>query len=176
MGMKFIKIFVASSIVEFKSERDELGEFIGLVNNTFVKVGTYIELVMCEHLSNALALKRKQDEYDQYIRESQYFCILLGKSAGDYTMEEFYVAQEQFQETGLPRILVYFSKVPDQTAPDKDIEEFQKYLAENGYDYLEFSCLEQVKQDILQHLANECGLQDGLKIEGENYDGMYYGI
>lgn len=35
--MKFIKIFLASSIVEFQNERQQMGNFIRSLNDTYVK-------------------------------------------------------------------------------------------------------------------------------------------
>ena len=45
--MKIVKIFLASSIIEFKHEREEFGTFIRRLNNIYAKRGIYFELVVC---------------------------------------------------------------------------------------------------------------------------------
>ena len=46
-----IKIFLASSIVEFEKERMELSNHILRLNNQYHKRGVYFTLVICENLS-----------------------------------------------------------------------------------------------------------------------------
>ena len=75
MIVKYIKIFLASSIAEFEHERRELGDYIRSLNDIYVERGIYFQLTICEYLSNAVAKKRKQDEYNQSIRDSQFFYI-----------------------------------------------------------------------------------------------------
>ncbi len=66
--MKFIKIFLASSIVEFRNERQQMGNFIRSLNDIYVKRGIYFELAICEDLGESVALERKQQEYNEAIR------------------------------------------------------------------------------------------------------------
>lgn len=80
--MKYIKIFLASSVVEFEKERQELGKFVRSLNDIYIKRGLYFELNLCEDLSNAVDKERKQNEYNKLIRKCQYFYILFGRYAG----------------------------------------------------------------------------------------------
>ena len=85
--MRTIKIFLASSVVEFKEERQELAAFANSINKKIVKRDIFLEMIMCEDLSNAMAKERKQDEYNEYIRDSDYVLMLFGKTVGKYTIE-----------------------------------------------------------------------------------------
>ena len=78
--MKYIKLFIASSIIEFAQERASLSDFIRSLNDIYVPRGIYFQLTICEDLSNAVAKDRKQAEYNQTIREAQYFYILFGRT------------------------------------------------------------------------------------------------
>ena len=112
--MKFIKIFLASSVVEFKKERLELKAFINSLNNICVKKGVFFEMKICEELSSALAMERKQNEYNEYIRGCDYLFLLFGRSIGKYTIEEFDVALEHFKAKGTPKIFVYFKQPAEE--------------------------------------------------------------
>lgn len=84
--MKYIKLFIASSIIEFAQERASLSDFIRLLNDIYVPRGIYFQLTICEDLSNAVAKDRKQAEYNQAIRESQYFTFSLAEALTGQTM------------------------------------------------------------------------------------------
>ena len=67
--MKYIKIFLASSIVEFKQEREEFGTFIRRLNNIYAKRNIYFELVVCEDISKEFSTRRAQDLYNDEIKD-----------------------------------------------------------------------------------------------------------
>ncbi len=68
-----IKLFLASSITEFEMERYKLSDFINSLNQIYHDRGIFFELWKCEDHSKALSSGRKQEEYNQKIRESEYF-------------------------------------------------------------------------------------------------------
>lgn len=45
--MKYIKLFIASSIVEFAQERASLSDFIRSLNDIYVPRGIYFQLTIC---------------------------------------------------------------------------------------------------------------------------------
>ena len=116
--MKYIDIFLASSITDLRTERMELGNYIRTLNDLFMERGLYFRLHMCEDISDEIALTRKQDEYNDVIRECEYFFVLFKNKAGAYTVEEFDVALEQFRDTGAPKIRTYFIKTDSETSAD----------------------------------------------------------
>ena len=163
--MKLIQLFLASSIVEFKQERNELSNYIRVLNDISVKRNIYFEITLCEDLSNAVAKDRKQEEYNQKIRDSQYFCALFGRDAGEYTIEEFNVALEQFRQSGAPRIFIYFRQLPEGQSASQSVKDFMERLdAENIY-YTIFSYLDAVKLSWLVTLTQDQGLSSHLKLE-----------
>lgn len=164
--MKFIKIFLASSIVEFRNERQQMGNFIRSLNDIYVKRGIYFELAICEDLGESVALERKQQEYNEAIRESQYFYIVFGKSAGQYTIEEFYVALDQFRKSGAPRIFTYFKTLPEGEQAEQSVMDFMEQLSSQiGHYYSTFTHLDAIKLDLLLELVKNPETKDQMKFE-----------
>lgn len=161
--MQTIKIFLASSVVEFKRERRELAAFVNSINNITVKKDIFLELKMCEDIDNAMALERKQDEYNEYIKDSDYLLMLFGKTVGQYTIEEFDVAREHFQKYGKPKIFTYFREFPQGEQVQESVLTFKERLDKQlGHYYSQYTDLGTVQSDFLQVIfANSLELQDG---------------
>lgn len=153
--MKIIKIFLASSVVEFKKERQELAAFVNSLNNIFVRKDIFVEITICEELSNAVAMERKQNEYNGAIRESDYLIMLFGKSAGEFTIEEFDVALEQFRVAGAPKIYIYFKRMPEGESVEKSIVDFKARLEQLGLDYGMFDYLDSIKRNLMLILSQD---------------------
>ncbi len=90
--MHRIRVFLASSITEFSQERILLGDFVRTLNDILVERDVYIQLGKSEDITNAIDLFRKQNQYNEVIRKSDYFFMLIGKAVGAYTMEEYETA------------------------------------------------------------------------------------
>ena len=154
--LKHIKIFLASSIVEFDRERDELQTYIARLNNEYISRGIYFDLEVCENVSNAFAATRKQDEYNDIIRASRYVYLLVGERIGQYTEEEFDVALEQFRKTGAPLIYTYFKRLPDGASADQSVAAFMQRLGEGlGHYWSEYSDLDSIKLNIILELMRD---------------------
>ena len=172
--MKYIKLFIASSIIEFAQERASLSDFIRLLNDIYVPRGIYFQLTICEDLSNAVAKDRKQAEYNQAIRESQYFYILFGRGsdrADDaiYTIEEFDTALDQFRKAGAPKIYTYFRQLPEGESASKNIRDFMNRLdQEIGHYYSTFGNVDTLKLNMLLELTRDQTVGGTVKVE----DGM----
>lgn len=172
--MKYIKIFLASSLTEFKEDRHELGDYIRKLNNVYFKRGIYFKLIACEDFSDSLAAERKQEDYNAEIRDSQYFYIIFGKEAGQYSVEEFNVALEQFKKTGTPQIYTYFQKLPDENDVDESIKAFIGRLdSELNHYYSKFSHLDTIKLNILLELTRNQEIGGNIQFEDgtANIDG-----
>lgn len=65
MAMKHVKLFLASSIDEFKIERLEFERFIRLLDKILRRQGIGIDLIACEDLSKEMSLSSKQDEINK---------------------------------------------------------------------------------------------------------------
>ena len=172
--MKYIKLFIASSIIEFAQERASLSDFIRSLNDIYVPRGIYFQLTICEDLSNAVAKDRKQAEYNQTIRESQYFYILFGRGsdrADDaiYTIEEFDTALDQFRKAGAPKIYTYFRQLPEGESASKNVRDFMNRLdQEIGHYYSPFGNVDTIKLNMLLELTRDQTVGGTVKVE----DGM----
>ncbi len=151
--MRTIKVFLASSIEEFENERYELTSVFESLNREGVKAGFQIDVETCERSSRALAKERKQNEYNQMIRGSDYFFMIIGKKLGCYTIEEFEVALEQFQKSGAPKIYTYFKKLPEGHYPDRSVTDFKERLERRvGHFPDTFSDLDTIRADFFYDL------------------------
>ena len=101
--MHIVRLFIASSIVEFKHERKRIGALVSDANSLCMPYGTVLVADFCEDQSSALALSRKQEEYNQLIRQDQLFVLLVGSTVGTYTMEELVVALDSQENSGIPQ-------------------------------------------------------------------------
>lgn len=155
--MKYIKIFLASSIVEFKHERDEFGTFIRSLNNIYAKRDIYFELIVCEDVAKELHNKRMQDVYNDEIKDSRYFYIIVGKELGERSLEEFDVALENFISTGVPKIMTYFYEVSRNGGSySNSVQSFMERLDKNlGHDYNLFSHFDSIKLDFLMSMHQD---------------------
>lgn len=154
--LKHIKIFLASSIVEFDRERVELQTYIARLNKEYIPRGIYFDLEVCENVTNALAVTRKQDEYNDIIRASRYVYLLVGEKIGQFTEEEFDVALDQFRKTGTPFIYTYFKRLPEGARVDQSVSAFMRRLGEGiGHYWSEYSDLDSIKLNIILELMRD---------------------
>ena len=145
-----IKLFLASSIVEFKQERMELGCHILTLNNMFIDRGVYLWLSSAETLSKAMTPQGSQDFYNQKIQESKYFYLIAGKAIGERTREEFEVAWKHFKNYGSPEIHTYFRKITDKDKEDQSVTDFKRRLDGLNHYYEPFENLDTIKLTIQQ--------------------------
>ena len=172
--LKVIKIFFASSTTEFAHDRQELKAFIGAINDIYLQRGIYLRFDICEYVSNAVADKRKQDEYNQLIRDSQFFYVILGKKVGEYTAEEFEIALDSFKKKQTPKIYTYFKQLPDKEI-EQSVLDLKKRLEDLEHFYTYFSHFDTIKLNILLELTRaddvnvSVSLEEGmLKLEGQS--------
>ena len=84
--MKTIKIFLASS-EELTDDRNAFGNLVRRLDKIYEKRGIRIELFEWEDYDSAFNDQRKQDEYNERVRESDVFLALFHKKAGAFTVE-----------------------------------------------------------------------------------------
>ena len=154
--MRKIKIFIGSSIVEFKNERQDLENFIHNLSNDFIdKYEIMIIPFTCEATDNAMAITRKQDEYNKQIEESEMCFFLFYTRAGEYTIEELNYAYNVFKnsEQKKHKVYVYFKIVPETVNADDSIENLKQILEKRyGHFFSTFENLDTVKLRILLNL------------------------
>lgn len=104
---KTFKIFVASSI-ELKKERKLIEDYIGRENKILNKKNVFIETVIWEDFDDSISKTRKQDDYNRAILESDIVVCLIFTKAGNFTIEEFQMAYQNFKIKNKPVIFTYF--------------------------------------------------------------------
>lgn len=161
--MEIIKIFIASSLDEFRQERLELADMEAQLNRIYIEKGIRFEFIMAEHFSNEINVdSRKQDEFNKEIPESQLFYILAGRHIGAYTLEEFDNALASLKERGKPVVVPFFLK----TDADESVINFRERLdKELGHFYSFFSSIDTVKFNIMLNLARHVPAIGNVSIE-----------
>lgn len=154
--MKYINIFIGSSIVEMEMERSKLMQFIQSLNNKYVERGVFLRGYICEETSSAMTLGGSQKRHNDFIEyDADAALFLFFHKAGEFTMEELKLARETFLRQGKPSVFVFFKAV--DAAPDVS-EEIQKCVGlvagEYGHYYKVFDNVDTVKLELLQFLAD----------------------
>ena len=148
-AMTKIHIFLGSSLGELYENRKEIGDYVRKLNDIYLDRGVYINLYECEDENAAMVKGRKQEEYNEEIRQSDIFLVLFYNKAGKYTKEEFYEAYKQFQKTGAPAILTFF-KQGEGYAPEQSVLEFMDELDKQlGHYFKRYTHIDSVKLTLL---------------------------
>jgi len=172
---KNIKIFFGSSIVDFKKERISVELFIRRISVLSEnRHGIKLTPVFCENFDDAVALLRKQDEYNQKLRDSDLSFFIFFTRAGQFTVEEFEIAMESYRERSKPRVYVYFKNLLAEDEIDQSLVDFKKRLAETDNYYSgNFTHIDTVKFRIL--LALKQLLKEKIEIKIDSGNCLIYG-
>ena len=164
---KTIKIFLASS-EELKQERDDFGNLIRRLADIYEERGINIKLKRWEDFDASYNGRRKQDEYNDYVRDCNLFLALFYKKAGAFTIEEFDVAREECEHTGgKPKTYVYCRNLSDGEQESEELKEFKKRLSDElKYFWIHYNSSESLHfQFVMQLLLFENSLAENLKVE-----------
>lgn len=123
--VKTVKIFLASSS-ELKNDRDAFGDFMMRLQKHYETRDYTFQLEKWEYLNSAYNNMRKQDEYNDIIRQCDLFVVIFHTRIGEYTLEEFEVALEECRKRSLP-LFIYFKDLQGREKPD-DIKQFQNRI------------------------------------------------
>ncbi len=152
MEEKTINVFLASS-TELSDDREFFSSFVRRMDKTFQKMGSHLRPQMWEDLDASWKGHREQDDYNELIRKSQMFLALFYKEAGKFTIEEFDVAIEKFNQTKqTPKIYVYKKALQEGEKIDTKLEDFQKRLEEMGLYWTTYSTQDSLHLHFLQQL------------------------
>ena len=161
MKKKIIRIFLASSLDEFKEERDKLDPFLNKIarklRNRYIERGIYIDIepLRCEDVDPKLNAKRKQDEYNELIKGCEICVFLIFTKVGGYTLEEFDTAHGSFVSSGCekPKIYTFFKQVKDGKIEDSVKDFMEKLDKELQHFYTFFDSIDTVKLKLLLSLS-----------------------
>ena len=152
--MSKIKIFLASS-KELAEERVKFVTEINSKNKVWYQKDLFLHLDMWEDLTGRMSQTRSQDEYNEAVKKSDLFVLVVFTKVGIFSAEEFTAAFGQFKETNKPFIYIYFKE--NQNAEDPSVTIFKQLLKELGH----FSCYFSDFNDLWNKFNKELeGLED----------------
>lgn len=167
--MKIIKIFLGSSIIEFKDLRNSLSSFIDDLNRRFEKSHDFsLKLFRCDDGSQNPYITKDgtQCDIDRNVIDSDICLFIFGEKLGEFTKGEFDLAFKKYSENGnnFPKIAVYFKK---NIRSDNDVVNFKNSLGKDmKYYYTEFDKDSIIKLSILVGL--NIVLDNVFKLEIDN--------
>ena len=164
--MKTIKIFLASS-EELDNDRMAFGNLVRRLDDMYEKRGIRIKLFEWEDYDAAYNDRRKQDEYNDYVRQSDVFLALFHKKAGKFTLEEFGIASEEFREHASPKVYTYCKDLKDGEEESAELKEFkQRLFNKMGHYWCRYDNRESLQfQFVMQLQLVESNRMDDVKVE-----------
>ncbi|MBR6938659.1 MAG: tetratricopeptide repeat protein [Prevotella sp.] len=152
MEQKIIKIFLASSN-ELSDDREKFGNFVRRINQKiFNKQGLHIDLFEWEDEDSGYRGRRKQDEYNEQARLSNMFMALFFTKGGNFTIEEFEVALDEYGKKKSPIIYVYFKDLPEEKEWLPELKAFTKRLGDIGLFWTSYSNQDSLRLHFLYQL------------------------
>lgn len=129
--MKEIKIFLASSIVDFQNERLEIHNFVQELEDILQSKGNDIclNLIKCENMNNRVESERKQNMYNKEIMASDIVLFLFDKTAGDYTLEELEIAAKSSDEENISERICVLCRYDPYNSKDEGLKKLAEYLS-----------------------------------------------
>lgn len=147
--MNFIKLFLASSIVEFAEERLKLYLALFKFNDFLVEYTDYeIDIDRCEELDINILKSgiRTQDIISEMIIKSNFCVFLIGNKVGTVTKEELDLAIENYRKNkmSIPIIFIFEKEHSDNTISDviKELNDHSiPYMYVKNYHHVLYSLL-----------------------------------
>ena len=148
--MKTIKIFLASS-EELKEERLEMTDLMSRLNQTFKGRGIELELKRWEYLDASIGDKRKQDEYNEVLKDCDICLVMFWRKFGSYTGEELDVAYQCHKDKVRPEKIYVFFKNPDGDDVTDELKEFIRNYESRygGHFFCKFQTVDAMKLEFL---------------------------
>jgi tetratricopeptide (TPR) repeat protein len=165
MEQKCIKIFLASSN-EISDDREKFGNFVRRIDKIYSKRGLHLDLFEWEDYDAAYRGCRKQDEYDDEVRDSDMFVALFYVKGGEFTIEEFNVAIEEYRKRKSPLVYVYFRDLSKEDEWSTELKAFTEELKKIGLFWYTYGNQDQLRLHFLQQLLIVENVM--LKLELEN--------
>lgn len=152
MNAKTIYIFLGSSIVEFKNEREELSNFIHEISGSYFEeqYNVRIKPLTCNHSDQSMSIGGKQKAINEALKECDYCFFIFGAKAGEKTVEEIKIAYDAFKEYQVkPRIYIFFREI-EEGVLDQSIIDCKKLIDEEYKHYYQtFKDTDTIKLQII---------------------------
>ena len=151
MDNKRIKIFLASSN-ELTEDRIMFGNFVRRLDKIYSKRELHLDLFEWEEYDASYNGLRRQDEYNNAIRQSDYFIALLHTKIGEFTTKELQVAMGDFYVKGHPIVYVFCKTVSTTERETPELKAFKENLSKNGSFWINYSNQDQLQLYFIQQL------------------------
>lgn len=176
IGLRIIRIFLASSITELKDERNKLGEYLAGadIQNMFLHDKVIIQLVRSEDITFSTEGDNPQEILNQRLRECEISLFLFKTKAGKRTREELEVAKTM--QKNKKHTICVFCKNVQNIERSKELKRVLKKLDKDGPDWNVFENVGDVKASFLRGLLkyeHKLLVELGERYE-ENADSMQY--
>jgi hypothetical protein len=150
-----IKIYLSSSS-ELREDRDAFDLHFLRKNKDFRCKGFEVEVIRWETSLDAMSETRKQEDYNEKVRNSDIFVSLFKTKAGKYTEEEFDEAHATFKGKKKPLIYTYFKDVQVNigsiTEEFTTLLAFKKKITNLGHYRTSYTSIEDLKLKFQQQL------------------------
>ena len=123
-----ITIFLASS-EELINDRNSFHSLISTLDDIYEDRGIRIKLKRWEDFFAFCTGTRTQDDYNKVLSASDMCICLFHKRAGQYTIEEFHHAIDQYKRTGdHPKTYVYARALVEGEIEEEELKQFKDEL------------------------------------------------
>ena len=123
-----ITIFLASS-EELINDRNSFSDLIRSLDDIYEDRGIRIKLQRWEDFFAFCTRTRTQDDYNKVLSASDMCICLFHKRAGQYTIEEFHHAIDQYKRTGdHPKTYVYARALVEGEIEEEELKQFKDEL------------------------------------------------
>ena len=150
--MRKIKIFVASSD-ELKSEREMLAKLANSLNNRLESQDVTLIAVEWEDLDSKVSTEheRKQDDYNDKLRECEWCMAIFWRKLGAYSKEEFDLACEEMKKgNNLKNLYLYFRNCAESETITAELQKFKDDIdSKHHHFYNTYNNLDELKASFL---------------------------
>jgi tetratricopeptide (TPR) repeat protein len=153
--MKTIKIFLASS-EELAPEREKMTDLIYQLNKLFKGRGLELDLEKWEYLDSSMSSTRKQDEYNEVLKDCEMCLVIFWRRFGEFTSEEFDTAYQQMASGQNPKkIYVFFKTINNDHEITPELKSFKESIyTKYGHFFCKFDNVDTMKLEFLLQLEN----------------------
>ena len=147
--MKTVKVFVASSIIDFEEERNCLGGYVRKLNDSIQAIGHKVRLYLCEDENI-----NSQPFYDRNIENSDIFIALIGDRLGEFTRHEILEVADCCERIR-KKVLVLTSVKSKSLIPDGLLSTFEIHQINDNIKINLINLLSDMIEETIQDISDE---------------------
>jgi hypothetical protein len=145
-------LFIGSSIVELKEERQSLSALTQALNDLWVQqdIDLFLDSFLCEYQSATITFYSSQTIINQQLISSDLAIFIVNKKFGEYTKGEFDLAYQTYQKLGKPKIVVYRRVLDIHEKRTEEANDFLSSLQSLGVSEEIYDTIKTLKTAFLQ--------------------------